>query len=84
VELYEALENFYSDLENGYTLSEALENNADLEYAIEISSDLEEAIDELYEAIEDGVSVADAIDLYGDTIDTAIDAALDLIVDETV
>lgn len=65
-------------------MEEALLDNSPLVTAISVNDDLMEALDEFYDAIVDGVSFDDALDLYQADIDEGVASAIYLVVDLTV
>jgi hypothetical protein len=77
----EALAVLYSDLEDGETLSEALEHNFSLQAAIGVSTDLNVAVYDLWEAIEEGETFTDAYAEYETEIESAVAAAAEYIVE---
>ena len=82
--IYAALEELYDDLEEGYTLTEALANNTYMTYVIETSSTMQDVLDDIYTAIEAGSTVDDAVTLYEDDLEMAVVAASNLIADVSV
>ena len=75
---------YYEDIESGLTYIEAMDDNTDLAYAVTVSSELETALHDLYNAIVDGDTFDEAMELYEDSINDAIADAIYLVVDETV
>lgn len=69
--LQESLDAIYDSLEDGETLEEAIAENSGFEEMVTAYTTLEAALEELEDAIADGISIGDAIDLYGDAITAA-------------
>lgn len=65
-------------------MTDALLENSYLTYVIEVSSTFEDVLDDVYAAIKEGTSVADAVAAYQDDIDSAVITAAYAITDLVV